>query len=299
MDFDQELPSPLPHSNTLRRAQAFDLLGQVACFLVSGYLAFFSENQRDNLFLDRNFGVLFQLGAWQLGSALLHLFVWQQIPGRKQARRIYLISVGILAACGVLALLSADSGKDGFFLLLFALLFLSPGLALLYFCITALDLWKLSGGVAGMTENGQPVEGGRRVVFQAILLFLILVLLYRLPFAGNSILTLFYPVGYLLAVLGLAGWLFAGYLSARRNGQASLAETVCVVWAGALIVFELAVRLFKAQIVLPLFWLSLPFSPALVLAVWYTVRLWRGPLLKPGLVEEATENREDDVSEAN
>ncbi len=276
MDFDQQLPPVAPDSKTLRRIQAFDLLGQVGCLLLISYLAYARHTPRfDTLDFEPGAGLVFLLGTWQLLSAFLHVFVWRWLPGRKWSRKLHLIVGSILAGSYAWSAWSAAASMDAEVVVLLALLFLSPFLIALYFCITALDLWKLSGG------NGLPVRSGRRVVLQALLLLLLLMPPESLPFAEGGLSGLFYPVGFILVIIALAGWLLAGSLKARRAGQASLLETVCMVWVGLLIVLQIAGVLFKFYLAMPFYWLSLFFSPGLALAVWYTAQLWRGPLARP------------------
>ncbi len=283
MDLPEELPLPAgPSLLFMRRAQVVDLLGQAACFLLSGLLWMQFESGLAGFLFKEEIGSVYLFAAWQLLSALLHLLVWKRIPGTQPWRRRHLLGAGCIGLFCAFAALSNDGLDYGFILLGFGALFLAPLLAILYFCITAQDLWYLSAGRTGMVLEKR---SGRLVGVQAFLLLLAIVPFYRFPLFSNFTYEL-YRWGFYVLLLVLAGWFAADYLKARRAGQATQAETVCAVWAIGVLCLYVAISLFSFHISIPYFGYFT--NPVLVLSTWFAASLWRGPLREPVIAEQET-----------
>ncbi|RYD53059.1 MAG: hypothetical protein EOP52_02640 [Sphingobacteriales bacterium] len=284
MDSTQNaLPAPDTSVAMLRGLQLVDLLGQIACFWLSTYFSYASgpaaEGPVAQFFLDRDLGLLFTLGTWQVVSALVHLLFWKRLPHPKKGRRIYLF---ILAGLGLLlgAMLVTNSQvEDEGLLILFGLLFLSPIWAAFYFCVTALELWALSAQAQTTADSGTVAAGSvLQVVPQGLLLLVGLIPYYLFAaLAGSSTGVLYVWVIY-LALLALAGWLFVGYLNARHLGQAAPIESFCAVWVSVTIFVSVAEMVFTNDLPLPWSWVRPLLSPTVALPVWFAATLWRGPI---------------------
>ena len=294
----QEPLRPTGSSNALlRRVQLIDLLGQVFCFWGVDFLfmLFRSEDSfSSRSFLGQGISVVFVLGAWQLLSALLHLFLWKHFEASRRPRRLHLIVVGILAGLCIPTLLGERSfGEDSILdsiVVLFGLLVLTPVLAGLYFSVTALDLWRFSAAAKGEAKN-LPEGSSRQVVLQALLLLLLLTAFSRAAFVlgfGSPL----WLLGLYGALLGLVGWLTAGYLKARRTGQQTSVETVCVVWTAIVLCYYVLELLFAFHLPFYNSGIALVLNVEVVVSVWFAASLWQGPL-RAGNQEPVAEALED------